>query len=221
MAEHLHSNHRQRMRARFIGTSPDTFQDHELLEMLLFCAIPRRNTNDISHQMLECFGNLEGAVSAGPDRLKDIDATGKGTADFLGDINDFFEYMRYSESNCEFKDFNDLERYFSSKLSSKKHETLMFMFFDKTKQICREFSFEFYEDKECVDVKTALEAAVCNEACYAAVAYNRKDESRFIHDSESLAAGMKEILSSLRIWLLDFYIVADGECKGMLNCGSI
>ena len=54
----IHSGHRKRMQEKFLKTSGDGFCQHELLEMLLFYSIPRKNTNEIAHAILDRYGSL-------------------------------------------------------------------------------------------------------------------------------------------------------------------
>ena len=58
MAEekNIHSGHRQRMLKKYLEHGIDCFEDHEILEIFLFTAYSRRNTNDISHQPLRFTG---------------------------------------------------------------------------------------------------------------------------------------------------------------------
>lgn len=57
--KNVHQDHRERMRRRFFSSGADGFADHELLEMLLYYAIPRRNTNEQAHELLDTFGSFE------------------------------------------------------------------------------------------------------------------------------------------------------------------
>ena len=50
--------HRERMRRRFLGGSIDTFEPHEVLELMLFYAIPRRDTREIAIRLLQRFGSF-------------------------------------------------------------------------------------------------------------------------------------------------------------------
>ena len=71
MAEekNIHSGHRQRMLKKYLEHGIDCFEDHEILEIFLFTAYSRRNTNDISHQLINRFGSLEGVLNAGYDEI--------------------------------------------------------------------------------------------------------------------------------------------------------
>ena len=70
--------HRQRMRARLLTAGPDSLADHEMLEMLLFLALPRRDTKPIARALLDRFGGFGAVVSASPQALRAIDGLGDG-----------------------------------------------------------------------------------------------------------------------------------------------
>ena len=61
---HLHAGHRERLRSRFIKTGADSLQDYEMLEMLLFYAIPRRDVKVIAKEMLRSFGSVQRVMAA-------------------------------------------------------------------------------------------------------------------------------------------------------------
>ena len=78
-----HAGHRARMKSKFSQFSDRVFSDHELLELLLFYAIPRINVNGIAHDLISEFGSLDGVFSAEPDRLCRVNGVGKATAEYL------------------------------------------------------------------------------------------------------------------------------------------
>lgn len=51
-----HDGHRQRLKKRFLKEDLDGFEPHEVLELILFYAIPRRDTNDLAHRLIQYFG---------------------------------------------------------------------------------------------------------------------------------------------------------------------
>ena len=62
--------HRARLRARFLSGGPDAIAEHELIEMVLFLGVPRRDTKPIARALLSRFGSYAGAISASvPDLL--------------------------------------------------------------------------------------------------------------------------------------------------------
>ena len=61
-----HSGHRGRLKQEFL-LRPDSFPDHKLLELLLFYANPRSDTNPLAHDLMDHFGTLAGVLDATPD----------------------------------------------------------------------------------------------------------------------------------------------------------
>jgi DNA repair protein RadC len=69
-------DHRQRLRARFLDGGATAMPDYELLELLLFRAIPRQDVKPLASRLLERFGDFNGVVSAPPERLRQIEGVG-------------------------------------------------------------------------------------------------------------------------------------------------
>lgn len=66
-----HDGHRSRLKMEFLAR-PDSFPDHKLLELLLFYANPRSDTNPLAHTLLEQFGSLAGVLDATPEQLQKV-----------------------------------------------------------------------------------------------------------------------------------------------------
>ncbi len=66
MGESIHKDHRKRVRTRYIDHGLDGFDDHQVLELLLFYAVPRRDTNELAHKMINEFGSLHDLFEANP-----------------------------------------------------------------------------------------------------------------------------------------------------------
>lgn len=79
----VHAGHRGRMRQRFLQSGLTSFQDHEVLEFLLFYAVPRRDVNEMAHLLLDRFGTLAGVLNAPKEELQDICGVGPHVAHFL------------------------------------------------------------------------------------------------------------------------------------------
>src|SRR6187455_1195867 len=69
--------HRERLRQRFLDAGPDAVADYELLELVLFRAIPRRDVKPLAKTLLETFGSFAEVVSAPRARLLEIDGLGE------------------------------------------------------------------------------------------------------------------------------------------------
>lgn len=79
----LHAGHRDRMRERFLRTGGDGMAEHEMLEMLLFYALPRCDTNDLAHSLIEEFGSLSDVLETDVTALCTVSGISEKTALYL------------------------------------------------------------------------------------------------------------------------------------------
>ena len=86
----MHEGHRKRMLER-LEHAESSLEEHELLEILLFNAIPRKNPNELAHALLSAFGSLDALFHAGTDELKAVPGVGGSTAAYLRIIGMFLE----------------------------------------------------------------------------------------------------------------------------------
>ena len=123
----LHSGHRDRMRTRFrIANSIDGFEEHEVLEMLLYNIIPRVNTNETAHRLLSRFGNIRSVLSADVTELCKVEGVGVNCAEqlvFLGQV--FRRTEKESFLTVQADDFESLCSYLKN-----------FYYGDKTERLC-------------------------------------------------------------------------------------
>ncbi|MBR3964484.1 MAG: RadC family protein [Clostridia bacterium] len=80
MAGGVHSGHRQRMKDRYLTGGLDSFSPHEVIELMLYYAIPQRDVNDLSHRLIERFGSFAGVLEADYDDLLEVDGMGPNSA---------------------------------------------------------------------------------------------------------------------------------------------
>lgn len=76
----MHEGHRKRVKDRFLAEGLDAFEDHQVLELLLFYCIPRRDTNELAHRMIEKFGSLAGLFEAEPKDIRERCGVSENTA---------------------------------------------------------------------------------------------------------------------------------------------
>jgi DNA repair protein RadC len=81
-APHYH-DHRTRLRAKFTGAGADALADYELLEMLLFRIIPRRDTKPLAKALIERFGDLAAVLGAPAQRIAEVSGAGEAVAQDL------------------------------------------------------------------------------------------------------------------------------------------
>lgn len=79
----IHEGHRQRLKNRFLENGFDSFEPHNILEMLLFYSIPRRDTNEIAHALLERFGSIKNVLDADFDELIKVNGISENSATLI------------------------------------------------------------------------------------------------------------------------------------------
>ncbi len=78
--ENPHEAHRQRLRDKFIKFGLDALEDHEFLELILFYAVPRKNTNLIAHDLISEYGSFKDILEADLDNITRINGLGENSA---------------------------------------------------------------------------------------------------------------------------------------------
>ena len=71
-----YTGHRERLRERFRTAGAEALADYEMLELVLFRAIPRRDVKELAKRLLARFGSFAEVVAAAPERLAEIDGLG-------------------------------------------------------------------------------------------------------------------------------------------------
>jgi len=82
-----HSGHRDRLRERFVKSGEDSLQDYELLEMLLFSAIPRRDVKPIAKTLLQSFGSIQKVLSSPVSELIKVKGVSENAAVLIKNVN--------------------------------------------------------------------------------------------------------------------------------------
>lgn len=92
-----YAGHRQRLRDRFVNAGTDALQDYELLELLLFMAIPRRDVKELAKTLLSTFGSLPELMSASHHALTQIDGISENVATAIKTVTAIAERMMKQE----------------------------------------------------------------------------------------------------------------------------
>ncbi len=79
----MHEGHRERIKERFLKEGLDSFQSHEILEMILFYSIPRKDTNAIAHTLINEYGSLSNVLEAPVEKLTETQGITQNTAILL------------------------------------------------------------------------------------------------------------------------------------------
>jgi DNA repair protein RadC len=85
----------------------DNFEEHEVLEYLLFHCVPRINTNGLAHLLLEEFGSLHQVLDATPQDLQRVKGVGERVATSLSFFSSFCRYYYVNKAENEMKELKD------------------------------------------------------------------------------------------------------------------
>ena len=140
MPDSIHSGHRERIREQYKSHGADAFLDHQFLELLLTYAIPRKDTNELAHVLLERFGSLEGVVTAEVPQLMLVDGVGESAAVFLRMQGDLFRRLRLhrladSRGAVRLSSPVEAARYAVSQLSLNTYETVLVVCLNAKKMV--------------------------------------------------------------------------------------
>ena len=74
--KNLHKGHRTRLKERFLRENIDHFEEHTALELLLFYAIPYKDTNELAHRLIARFGSIGEVMRASVEQLTEVEGMG-------------------------------------------------------------------------------------------------------------------------------------------------
>ena len=132
-----HDGHRKRLKERFLKSGLDDFEPHNVLELVLFYSIPRKDTNPIAHRLINRFGSLSAVFDARPEELMKVEGVSESTAVFISMFPKVAR--RYLEdkadaTNCV-GDINDIGRYLMPRFVGRTVETIMLVALDNKNKI--------------------------------------------------------------------------------------
>ena len=129
--------HRARMRTRLLTAGPDALADHEMLEMVLFLALPRRDTKPVARLLLDRFGSFEAVISAAPAQLTAVDGVGEAGAAALKLVQGASLRLLRDTVRAQpiLKDWNRLLDYLIAVLAHERVEQARVLFLDSKNRL--------------------------------------------------------------------------------------
>ena len=132
MSQH-NDGHRERLRERMLKEGLGSFQDHEILELLLFQYIPRKDTNKIAHDLLDQFGSIYNILNAPPQQLMTVEGVSKMTACNLSMLKEVLQrYTRGQSSRKKFVGVQSMIDFAKLLIANCYVEQLVIVFVDNT-----------------------------------------------------------------------------------------
>ena len=155
----MHEGHRSRMYEKL--KNGDSLYEHELLEILLFNAYPRRNTNPIAHALLKTFGSINGVLSAEVEELCTVEGVGESVALYLKCIGKCVlkETKPENSAVAVLKSYEDFQNFVKLRFRGKAEEVLELYCLERNGQIKKIFTYSTNESNQ-VEVATDRVAKV-------------------------------------------------------------
>ena len=124
--------HRQRMRQRLLKAGPDALADHEMLEMILFIALPRRDTKPLARALLARFQTFGGVLGAPATELMAVDGIGEAGAASLKLVQAASLRMMRQEVAAQpvFSTWDRLTEYLTAAMGHERTEQFRILFLD-------------------------------------------------------------------------------------------
>ncbi len=219
----IHDGHRQRLRERFIQEGLDNFDEINVLELLLFYAIPRIDTNDIAHRLLDAFGSLDGVLDANVDDLAKVQGMGKNSAVFLSLLSSTSRYYQKCRVNNirTIKSVEDCGQILQPMFSGRRNEQIYLLCLDiKSKILCIKLISEGSVNSTSVSLRKIVEAALAVNASAVIMAHNHPS-GLAVPSAEDVMTTQKvaRALNAVDIRLLDHLVFSDDEFISMVQSG--
>lgn len=213
----IHEGHRQRVKDRFLRFGVDSFTDVQLLEALLFYAVPKKDTNETAHLLLDTFGGTFAKVlEADYNELIKVKGVGENAASLLK----FFQMAskRYLISSFAAEDDEVKKRvtgqsflcdYCNNLFLGCKNEVLYAIALDNELVVrCHEVISEGDPGRVNLPARRIVEFALKNNCDRIALAHNHPNgSSQASRNDISATADLAEVLEGLGIELIDHIIV--------------
>ena len=219
----LHEGHRERLRERFLE-SPDSFADHELIEFLLCFSIPRRNTNDISHELFNKFGSIKGILNANMEALITTEGIGETSAIFFRAIAELLS--RYEKEKHYTKtplgSPRALVDYLRSLFVGTSNEITYMLGFDSSQNLV--LSKKVAEGYSCGNVMSIRDmtlTAISSNVAGIILAHNHPN-GKAIPSGEDITTtnALKRSFNLHGIDFIEHFIITDTQCYPILNANN-
>lgn len=211
-----HAGHRQRMREKVEKIGLAFLPEHEQLEYILYSVIPRGNTNEIAHELLQRFYSIYGVLSADVSELSAINGVGPRTAEFLHILPSVLGIVNRSkiayenDNSIVLSDIKSTVDFVRTLFLDTISENIFIIYLNKSFRV---INFERLNDGSmdsvAFDIGKTVRHAFLNNAYYIVAAHNHP--SGYVNpsiDDMNATKRLDNAASILGITLLDHVIVS-------------
>lgn len=217
-----HSGHRQRVRKKFIENGFDVFEPHEALEMFLFYAIPRKDTNPLAHRLLDRYLNIGGVCDAPIDELMNEFGLSESAAAYikmLPEMSRLYNESKMSDDNII--DYENLGKLFQTKFIGRTSEAVALMLGDaKGKMIYFNIISKGSLNSSDMPIRKIVDLSLRHNAKTAFLAHNHPSGTALPSNSDLLTTRtLRETLLSVGVDLIDHFIITDDDYVSLRESG--
>lgn len=178
--KNIHSGHRKRVKANVIKNGFSQLEEHKLLELMLFYSIPRDDTNELAHRLIDEFGSLEDVFRANVEQLKKVDGVGENTAVMIAAVGEVFCRMSQNKRSKKrvYKNTDDLKELAVSLLKDENVEKVVLMCFDASKKLKRVAVISNGDEVSTeINLKEIIKILVDSDSSVAVLAHNHPNST--------------------------------------------
>lgn len=222
----IHDGHRERLRQRFLECGFNGVSDHNILEMILIYAIPRRDTNDLAHVLIDRFGTLAGVLEADMDDLKSVKGLGDNAVILLKMFTQVNKRYLEEKSNYNRQLIDGVKTvvdYFAAKFLYETNESVYALFLDNKNGVidCRLISSGIVNATD-ICIRQLAETSLRCGASSIILAHNHPDGNIKPSNEDIQSTGsIKKALGLVGVTLLDHVVVGNGTHLSMSNMGLL
>lgn len=212
--ENVHAGHRERMFKK-LSTHPEFFLEHEVLEVLLYYAQPRKDTNPLAHALIHRFGSLERVLGATKEELELVDGVGEKVSNLILAVGQALKLATKNGKKVKrLEAFGKVKEEVENIFCGKALESFVVLFLDKNH--IKISMLEFTDENKfevSADIPELSKAIAVYKPCYAIVAHNHPSGVANPSAEDDLATKKINLLCEIHgVTLLDHVIYAGGEC---------
>ena len=221
----VHDGHRERLRQNFLEHGLSSMNDINALELLLFYAVPRRDTNELAHLLLQHFGSLDGVFSASAEELCEVEGIGAYAASLLTLVPEIMKKSRLSKSReiRQIRSSDDAGEYLLPYFMNERDEVVYLLCLDSKRAVicCAEMGRGVVNSVD-TSVRRIVEKALKVKACSVIVAHNHPDGLALPSREDDLFTKcLYNALETVGIRLEDHIIVADEDYISIADTGMM
>ena len=221
----VHDGHRERKREQFLRHGADSFADHELLELLLYSAVPRRDTNPLAHDLINYFGSLHAVFSAPAEELQKFSGISQSGAVLLKLIPSIYRRAALSAGENEqiLDTVEKIGRFFVDLYVAESCEIMYQLCLDAKGRRLNLYKVTDGDPSSVnLNVRKIVENAILSQASMVALAHNHPSGVALPSHADIVATTMiQTALDSIGIRFADHIIVADGDFISMRQDGIV